>query len=278
MSTELDKSDKNAVIDQLDRVVETYQLAKLSELKPVKRSIELARGMYELRQMFTEDFVKRTFMPLRGTPLGFKTDADHEGPEKQYGWMTVRDCVVETLLRGFYPIGNEMNIIAGRAYFTKEAFDRAVPDYPGVTELIVERGVPQPGMNNTALVPIRASWKLNGRPDQLVCELVKGSDGTERDLRIPVRINSGMGVDAVLGKAHRKLFARIYERLTKCKMAEDGDPTDGSPTIETEGTEAPAAPKGPVDDLLGRQRQRTVAKRGQQTLVDETPMRQPGDD
>ena len=56
-------------------------------------------------------------------------------------------------------------------------------------------------------MPCKASWKLNGTPDVMEAE-------------IPVRINAGMGSDAILGKAERKMRARIYNRITGTEFPE----------------------------------------------------------
>lgn len=243
-------------IQKLDELVEQYQIAKLSSLPPVQRTLELARGMYELRTLFTEEFVNRTFMPLRGTKLGFRTDRDNEPRDKQYSWEIVRDCIIDCLLRGFYPINNELNVIGGNPYYTKEAFDRVVPDFEGLSQLEITRGVPQPGSDNTSLVPMRATWLLHGRPHALICELETAPGGVQIDRRIPVRVNSGMGVDAVLGKAHRKLLARVYERLTKWRFTVEGE--DEGEVIETEADEAVAG-DDPVANLIGRQASKAKA-------------------
>ena len=54
------------------------------------------------------------------------------------------------------------------------------------------------------LVPFRGEWSLNGVPDALRCE--QTPDG---DFRIPVRINEGMGVDAIWEKPNASFWPRV---------------------------------------------------------------------
>ena len=82
-----------------------------------------------------------------------------------------------------------------------------------------------------------------------------------------MRVNSGMGPDAILGKATRKLYARIYAILTGCsKDAVEGDPDDARRSIITEGTTEPisAAPEG---------RRVSLRRNGETTAA---PAREPG--
>jgi hypothetical protein len=151
-------------------------------------------------------------LPLRGTTLGFLTDMDTKGADQQYPIHVVRDCCTEALMRGFNLVGNEFNIIAGRFYGAKAGYERKVLEWPGLTHLLMEPAVPQAG-NGGALVAYVATWRLNGQQQCLKCAQ-ENVDGTIIDNRIPVKVNSGMGADAILGKAERKMYYRIYKRLS----------------------------------------------------------------
>jgi hypothetical protein len=197
---------------------------EIASLPVMTQTAIMATGMRDLRKALTKELVEAVFMPLQGSRLGFKVD-------KEYPWEIVRDCIIEASVRGFRPIGNEMNIIGGNFYATQEGLDRKVREYPGLTNLDLVPGIPTV-KDGGALVPFDASWLVNGKPDFLSCNLSRSEDGEVRDQRIPVRVNSGQGVDAVLGKAKRKMLARIYERLTGQRLVED----DGG-AIDTEGQE-----------------------------------------
>jgi hypothetical protein len=72
------------------------------------------------------------------------------------------------------------------------------------------------------------------------------------DSRIPVKVNERMGTDAIQGKAKRKLYAKILERLTGTEITTVDDAHDGEFTVEAVATPAtePAAPTRTDDELL----------------------------
>jgi hypothetical protein len=169
----------------------------------------MAAGVRELKALITDEAMKDV-MQLQNTALGFRTDRP-----QGYEIGIVKDVIIEACLRGLRPIGNEFNIISGRLYTTKEGYARLVREYPGLTDLKLTPGIPAMKTGG-ALVPFKAVWKLDGKPDSL-------------DREFAVRVNSGMGADAILGKATRKMLCAIYGHLT--------------------GSEH-ALPEGEVDDLL----------------------------
>lgn len=259
MSTELMRVDEKTVV-AIEEACEQCNLAKLATLSPIRRTLVLAKGMQAIRNHLTGPVMK-DIMALANTPLGFLTDRkpgqrDKHGKEvTPYSEAVIRDCVVEGMLRGASIIGNEMNVLVGRCYLTKAYFERAVREWPGLTHLAITEGVPMRTTSSKyVLVPMRASWQLNGVPQELRCEHT-----SEVDSRIPVIENEGMAADAVLGKAKRKLFAKIFARLAGsewiAEQAElDGDAVDVESTpvateeaaVEPENTQAPT----PAEELF----------------------------
>jgi hypothetical protein len=222
---------------EIERVVERCSGIDVAALPAMHQTIVLAKGIYDLRKLMTEEIVNKIFMPLQGTKLGFRTDQD---AKDGYAWQVVRDVVVEAVLRGFRPVGNEFNIIGGNFYATQEGLDRRVREFPGLTNLSLLPGVPVLKDGN-ALVAYEASWLLNGVPDHLSCSVTKNGDGELFDQRIPVRVNGGQGADAILGKAKRKMLARIFERISGVSVA-DGDVDSAAERLQGGPTPAPAAP------------------------------------
>lgn len=213
---------KNAIVARaadIEQVVSECSLEIISGLPQFQQAIQMAEGIKRLRSALDDSLMESVFMPLQGSPLGFRTDKDTGGG---YRIETVREAVIETLIRGFRITGNEMNIIGGRAYFTKEGFERKVYQFPGIGNLDLIPGVPDiRDRDKSAFVAFHAHWTLNGERSSLICDIVK-VDGLDHDRRIPVRMNAGMTADAILGKAHRKMYARIYQRLSGV-IVPDGD-------------------------------------------------------
>ena len=223
--------------DAVDGAVESCQLATIADMAPLQMAIARAAGLKQLKALLSREVVEDVFMPLQGSHLGFRTDRDKpkdNGPD-HYPWEDVRDVMISALLHGFRPVGNEVNIIAGNAYFTKEGMERRVKEFPGLTDFELMAEIPRQISEGGAVVTVRATWKLNGIPDRYDAALMKDADG-ERDLRIPVKMNRGMGLDAVAGKAERKFLARVLGRL-QGRSIPDGDVGDAD-AITTAGESA----------------------------------------
>lgn len=204
-------------IAKLDELANSYSSALSISSNPFASAITLATAMNNLRELLTED-VMAPIMALMNSPLGFLTDRTgkprFQGDSKWkpcYTWEEVRDCVIESALRGFYTVGNEMNIIAGRFYAAKNGLRRKVSTYPGLTDLKETYDVPR-NANGGAVVKAKATWNLNGTPDSL-----------EREF--PIKGDDYATADSYLGKATRKLLHAILEKLTGQTIPE-GDVND----------------------------------------------------
>lgn len=225
-------TDIQKVSEAIEAAINDCGIRSIAQLPKFLQAVRMAQGIKALRDALTKEFVMATLMPLQGTALGFLTDLDSKGG---YGWEVVRDCSIEAMLRGFSVVGNEFNIIAGRFYGAKAGFARQVADYPGLSNLVLQPGVPQLIADKGALVPYTASWTLGGASMRIDCQATK--DGP--DLRIPVKVNAGMGSDAILGKAERKMLYRIYQRLNGSSFGlVDGEV--GDDPILTTGEPAPS--------------------------------------
>lgn len=223
--------------EQIQLALQDCTIEQIVKLDDVDQALRLSEGMAAMRAALTDDVVERLFMPLMGSPLGFQTDRDNSDKFPPYTIGVVRDCVIEAMIRGFRPVGNEFNIISKRAYFTLNGFRRKVREYPGLTDLELTPGVPRT-MDAGALVPYTAKWRLDGAPMQLVCDAIKREDGTVEDTRIPVRVNAGMGPDGILGKARRKVLALVLDRISGSTWeTPDADIGD---VVDVQGTEVKA--------------------------------------
>lgn len=225
----------------LDQFAQSNSLALLTDgLGGFTAAINMSSAMGQLRAMLTDEIME-PIMALQSSALGFKTDKDKDPPSQRYPIEVVRDVLIEATLKGFRMIGNQTNIIAGRFYATKEGFEDWMlrESRKGhMTQFQDAYSVPKYVSDQEAHVNISASWTYKGKMDSF------------KDVTIAIRINKGQGADAILGKARRKLLARIYSRSTGLVIAE-GDA--GEPPIDVTTTpvsDGPAntlgAPKSPV--------------------------------
>ncbi len=165
--------------------------------------------MYNLSQALTEQ-VMESIMYLQGNPLGFRTDKDTSGG---YNLAVVRDALISATMTGLMPVGNQFNIIGGRMYVTKEGFTYLLSQMQDL-RYSISPSVPEQHRDN-AIVTTLVKWTY------------KGEEG-EHTLTIPVRVNKGMGDDAVLGKADRKAKCWLFNHLTSMGIS-DADVQEDAP-------------------------------------------------
>lgn len=196
--------ERFAELERVAREVNVLSLAKIESR--FEQASVLATGILKLEEALDPSLMKGV-MALQNHSLGFRTDQERGYPE-----AVVRRCLIEATMRGLLPVGNQFNILAGRQYTTKEGFNYLLDTFPGLTDRRETYGVPQLA-GARAIVKCKATWKLNGEADELEAE-------------IPIIVNSGMRDDAILGKAERKLLARVYKRVTQAMKVlppADGD-------------------------------------------------------
>lgn len=157
-----------------------------------------------------DDRVMQPIMALQGSSLGFRTDKDGNG-RCGYPVDAVREALIAAVMAGLMPCGNHFNIISGRMYVTKEGFTYLL-DQAGV-KYTIDQAVPVM-KNGGAIVATDVTWTD-----------AEGHKGCKH-LDVPVRVNAGMGADAILGKGERKAKCWLYNNLLHAQLA-DGEAEAG---------------------------------------------------
>lgn len=165
-----------------------------------------ASAIGQLKEALTPEYMK-PLMALQGNKLGFRTDKDRDGG---YPEAVVKNCLIEAVLTGVQPVGNQFNIIAGNFYITKEGCGYLLSKIPGLSYSISHQ-LPRI-KDQSAAVVMEIRWTY------------KGTAGS-KDLDIPIKVNSMMGADAVIGKAMRKARFWLYTTITGTELPE-GDVMD----------------------------------------------------
>lgn len=165
----------------------------------------IAKAAEKLQSLLTPEYMK-PIMALQGNRLGFKTDKDKE---KGYDEATVKNCLIEAVLTGVQPFGNQFNIIAGNCYITKEGFGYLLGNFKGLSYEIVPSLPRIDTTKGSAAVSMKIKWRL-------------GTHEGERDIDFAIKVNNFMGADAVIGKATRKARAWLYSTITGVEIG-DGD-------------------------------------------------------
>jgi len=98
-----------------------------------EKAFLIASAVQELKLELTAEYMK-PIMGLQGNRLGFKTDKDNAGG---YTEAIVKNCLIEAVLTGVQPFGNQFNIIAGNMYITKEGFGYVLSNVKGLSYDII---------------------------------------------------------------------------------------------------------------------------------------------
>jgi hypothetical protein len=213
MKNEITLSANEAKIaETLDKLTESG-LACANMANNFAKTFTLARCVSQLKQALTPA-VMQPIMELQGSPLGFRTDRDKQGG---YNLETVKEVLIEATMAGLMPCGNQFNIIGGRMYPTKEGFTYLLGQIEDLSYTI-NQGVPI-SKNGGAIVHTEILWSRDITGVSKPCRKV---------LDIPVRVNNGMGVDAVLGKADRKAKCWLYNNVTGRTLNDGEVEYDGS--------------------------------------------------
>lgn len=187
----------------------------------------VSNAIAELKDLLTPEYMK-PIMNLQGNKLGFKTDKDSSNG---YPEATVKNCLIEAVLFGLQPTGNQFNIISGNMYATKEGMGYLLSKIPGLKYDIIPE---LPRINaNSAAVAMNIEWTIAGNRNS-------------KKIDIPIKVNQYMGADAVLGKATRKARKWLYDTITGTEIPE-GDVSD-SVTIQSTGEEKKANLKASQKD------------------------------
>ena len=185
----------------------------------VANSFTAANVMLALRETMTDQVVERYFRPLAGQKFGFRTDRNN------YPTEVLRSCIIDAILLGLAPTGNQFNIISGNCYPTKE----------GYTNLLKKIGVdykieilPNTSQDNSyAIMPCRVTYTYG------TAKNVKW----DKDIVIPKKGNENY--DLLAGKANKRIKQALYEYLT----GTDWGYSDDEIVVEAANRPAPQQPQ-----------------------------------
>jgi hypothetical protein len=198
------KIEADTVIAKLNDSV--FSVLGNDKLVGFQKAYAVANAIEELKVLLTPAYMK-PIMQLQGNKLGFKTDKDKDGG---YPEAVVKNCLVEAVLMGVQPFGNQFNIIAGNTYITKEGFGYLLPRIPGLVFDIIPQ-LPRI-KDQSAAVVMDIEWTINGVTKK-------------KSIDFAIKVNNFMGTDAVIGKATRKARAWLFNTVNGTEIA-DGDVYD----------------------------------------------------
>ena len=180
-----------------------------------------------MRDALTDQVVKQVFEPFMNTKIGFCTDKDPNRPRKKkdgtfetpkpYSTEVVRDCIIDAVINGLMPTGNQFNIISGTMYPTKEG-------YAALLKKIGCKYMISYSQDNTPQNPSAA---------EIRCNISFEHDGEKNGFTMVATVpkDSFSSYDQLKGKAERRAKKALYEYLTGCDL---GDADEDSSTPEAQ--------------------------------------------
>jgi hypothetical protein len=185
-----------------------------TQLEAFDKAFKMAHAIQTLRSLLTKE-VMEPIMSLQGSQLGFKTDKDKDGG---YPLAKVTDCMITATLMGVMPTGNQFNIIAGNTYITKEGYEYLLSKVEGL-RFKVTHDLPRVQTDKAAIV-MHIEWSLYGGPTEKISQ------------DFPIKSNSFVGADGVIGKGKRKAYNWLYAQVTGVNLPEgDVNENVGKTTI-----------------------------------------------
>jgi hypothetical protein len=213
-STALVKVDPASIARLKDAAQQAAMVQAIAD--PIEQMFSRADAVSALRSAIKQPGILDSIISLQGTKLGFRTDRDRDGG---YGPEVVGDAIIEALCHGIMPTGNEFNIIGGNFYATREGFEglirRRGADI-GLSDVMIVPGIPKMQQGG-ATIDVTVSWKIGGKP-------------ASQTIPLAIKVNAGMGADAIAGKAKRKAMAWLWNTVTGSAMA-DADVDDTKPDL-----------------------------------------------
>ncbi|WP_294203134.1 hypothetical protein [uncultured Chryseobacterium sp.] len=193
-----------------------------SDLVGFEKAYHIASAIDFLRENLNDEYMK-PIMKLQGSRLGFKTDKDIHPQTKQkgigYPMDIVKDCLIDAVLIGVEPYGNQFNIIANQTYITKEGYGYLLGKIKGL-KYSIKPELPRINVEKgSGAVEMKIKWSFNG-------------ETKEETVDFATKVNAYMGADAVIGKATRKARAWLFNQVSDIEIT-DGDAEDAEFTIVT---------------------------------------------
>lgn len=222
----------------------------------IERAVAVARGLKYCREMVAAQLP--TFKELAGSQLGFAVDRPDRTTDQQYV-----EAISQALLEGASITGNQFAIISGRFYMQLPGWeakwakiaDRAPDVRLGTIEVTTEagyndKGKPTPGI---ARVDAEGTVMVAGELYEVAYRDMRAKDAgglrvAGMDQRLVIRINHGMGEDAVLGKARARILKALWRVYNgeRPPSATDDDTPVGETVVSVAEPPAIAGPAEPT--------------------------------
>ena len=163
---------------------------------PIARALMQANAMEKITELLTPELM-RPVEKLFGSAMGIKVDSPSYTPELK------KRIFMEAVLGGWGITGNQINVIGGNMYVTKNGYLPRLRSFPGLKfNFPFKHSLPvQDKTNLTWTVETEMIWEING---------VK-----HREIIVnPTKKQEGQSADALWGKADTKCCRWLWNKVT----------------------------------------------------------------
>jgi hypothetical protein len=216
-------NEKIKKYQEVDKCVNELFEARLSGISFTKAKVVVVK---KIESILDEEFLTE-IMSFQGKPYGFKVDSKSGYPKE-----TVKDCVVQAMLFGAEVTGNEINILGGNMYLTKEYCENSLIKNKVWNRITL--GFSKQIENGTWVIPTKIEW-VDPRDEKPTKQ--------SENLDIPVnKFSNTTKEDTLRGAAKRDALYWLIGTLRGMPMP-FGEMTS---TIEVQPTTTTAATPKPI--------------------------------
>lgn len=171
---------------------------------PFTRGLMMANAMQQIEAALTPE-IMAPVNKLFGSPIGIRCD------KKDYSDDVKKRIFVEATLGGWGIVGNQINVIGGNLYVTKQGYLPRLRAMDGLSFTYpFKHRIPAKDPNTlTTSVSTEMEYVWQGKPYKEV-------------LTYPVIRNDGQSNDAILGKADTKMCRWLWNKITGQETIDDG--------------------------------------------------------
>ena len=201
---------------KFDLVVKECSGALTSAQNTIRNSIVVMNGIRSLKNFFLLPEVKELIEMSKDNKAGFLTDRSeaairkhNSNPNKRYdikpySYNEIVDALLPCILEGYYPHGNEINIVAKSGMPVKAGKRRKIIE---MTEGFWENISTPAVQDGFAFIKCKAQWFIDGK---------KQSIGFEKDDEVHIKVKFGKwdSLDKVIGLSQSKFYTRVLTRIT----------------------------------------------------------------
>ena len=175
-----------------DILVHTQQISLQSN--PIIKGLMQSNAMMQISELLTPDLMKPV-EKLAGSPMGFKTD-------KVYPPDIIKRIFIEATLGGWGIVGNQINVLGGNMYVTKNGYLPRLRKIEGLKFTYpFKHGLPVRTESGGWTITTQMEYEYRG-------------EKCKETLTYPVIRNDGQSSDAVLGKADTKMCRWLWQKIT----------------------------------------------------------------